>query len=251
MLRWILQRVVPLPRLTDFDRYLFIGPHPDDIEVGCAPTVARLTAMGKRVSFLILTDGSVGALDPALSGEPLAALRREEARASAALLGVTDVTFLPFLDGGQYDRRELERAMAAVIADRKPDVLFAPDPDVTSECHPDHLNAGRAAKTMLCMTGFLPLMRRLGIDSSHQVQAIALYYTARPNAYVNVRKTYGKRMEALACHKTQFDDAAKKQIAPYFLLRARCYGLRRFCGKADGYRALMATHAHCMPEMGE
>lgn len=250
MLGWILKRVVPVPRLTGFDRYLFVGPHPDDIEVGCAPTVAGLTAMGKQVSFLIVTDGSVGAIDPALHGEKLAALRREEALASARLLGVTDVTFLPFLDGGQYAQQELERAMAAVIADKRPDVVFAPDPDVTSECHPDHLMAGRAAKSLLCMTGFLPLMRRLGLETAHQIRAVALYYTARPNAYVPIQKTYGKRMEALACHKTQFDGAGRRQIAPYFRLRALSYGLRRCCGKADGYRVLSAAHGHCMPEMG-
>lgn len=250
MLRWILKRVIPVPRLTGFDRYLFVGPHPDDIEIGCAPTVAGLTKAGKQVSFLILTDGSVGALDPALSGPPLAAQRRQEALASARLLGVTDVTFLPFLDGGQYAQAELERAMAAVIAEKRPDVIFAPDPDVTSECHPDHLMAGRAAKTLLCMTGFLPLMRRLGLEQAHQVSAVALYYTARPNAYVPVRKTYGKRMEALACHKTQFDGVGRSGIAPYFLLRALFFGLRRCCGKADGYRVLSAVQAHCLPEMG-
>ena len=36
-----------------------MGPQPDDIEVGAGATVAKLTAAGKRVTFLVLTDGNV------------------------------------------------------------------------------------------------------------------------------------------------------------------------------------------------
>lgn len=38
----------PLPQLENYDRYLFIGPHPDDIEIGVGASVARLCAQGKE-----------------------------------------------------------------------------------------------------------------------------------------------------------------------------------------------------------
>ena len=44
-----LRFAVPLPKLLDFQRYLFIGPHPDDIEIGAGATAARLRSMGKEV----------------------------------------------------------------------------------------------------------------------------------------------------------------------------------------------------------
>ena len=47
----------PLPDLEAFDRYLFIGPHPDDIEVGAGATAAKLAAAGKTVCFLVCLDG--------------------------------------------------------------------------------------------------------------------------------------------------------------------------------------------------
>ena len=53
-----LKIAAPAPKVEEFSDYLFIGPHPDDIEIGCGATIARLTAAGKKVSFLILTDGS-------------------------------------------------------------------------------------------------------------------------------------------------------------------------------------------------
>ena len=50
----------PLPDLEGFERYLFVGPHPDDIEIGAGATVSRLASLGKKITFLICTDGRYG-----------------------------------------------------------------------------------------------------------------------------------------------------------------------------------------------
>ena len=74
--RIALKFAAPLPHLENFDRYLFIGPHPDDIEIGAGATVSRLTALGKQVSFLICTDGRFGDEYTALRGDALVRQRR-------------------------------------------------------------------------------------------------------------------------------------------------------------------------------
>ena len=61
--RLALGLAAPVPQVEAFDSYLFMGPHPDDIEVGAGATVAKLTAAGKRVTFLILTDGRDSFMD--------------------------------------------------------------------------------------------------------------------------------------------------------------------------------------------
>ena len=145
-----LRLAAPLPKPEQFQRYLFIGPHPDDIEIGAGATAAKLAAAGKEICFLVCTDGRFG-LTNAPAGttpEALISIRQEEARRSARMLGVTDLRFLGFSDGGFYDERELVRAIAKVIGDFQPDVIFAPDPDVTSECHRDHLLVGCSAKEL-------------------------------------------------------------------------------------------------------
>ncbi len=63
--RFALKLAAPIPNPESFRRYLFIGPHPDDIEIGAGATVAALTAAGKHVSFLICTDGRFG-LEPCM-----------------------------------------------------------------------------------------------------------------------------------------------------------------------------------------
>ena len=80
-----LRLAAPAPQVEAFDRYLFLGPHPDDIEIGAGATAAKLIAAGKQVCFLICTDGRFG-LEHAPTGtapEDLIALRQAEALSSA------------------------------------------------------------------------------------------------------------------------------------------------------------------------
>ena len=36
----VLHFAAPLPKIESFDRFLFLGPHPDDIEIGAGATAA-------------------------------------------------------------------------------------------------------------------------------------------------------------------------------------------------------------------
>ena len=249
----VLRFAAPIPRVESWERYLFIGPHPDDIEIGAGATAAKLAAAGKHVTFLICTDGRYG-LEHAPSGttpDALIELRKAEAIASAKALGVEDVRFLGLSDGGFYDTEELRRGIARVIGETQPQLIFAPDPDVRSECHADHKNVGEAAKRMAFFAPFPELAGRNGASPSN-VEAIAFYMTARPNAYVNTRGLMNRQLHAILFHKTQFtpDSSDYKSISLYLKLRAADFGLRALCGQAEGFRILGKTQMHCLPEAG-
>ena len=112
-LTWILKKfVVPIPKIDAFDEYLFIGPHPDDIEVGAGATVSRLVEMGKKVTYLIATDGCYGSQTADYNKAELIKTRQEESLAAAKVIGVNDVRFLPFSDCGIYDQNEITHAIA-------------------------------------------------------------------------------------------------------------------------------------------
>lgn len=248
-----LRFAAPVPRVEAFDRYLFIGPHPDDIEVGAGATAAKLSAAGKQVCFLICTDGRFG-LEHAPAGtapEELIELRKAEAVASAAALGVHDVRFLSFSDGGFYDFEELVRAAARIVGDFRPEMILSPDPDVSSECHVDHKNAGEAAKRLAFFAPFPELMARYGASAA-DVKALAFYMTAKPNRFVTVRGLLERQREAILCHRTQFpaDSEAFKSVCLYLKLRSLDFGLRSFRLQAEGFRVLGRTHMHCLPEAG-
>lgn len=253
LLRCILEVAAPAPKVEAYERYLFLGPHPDDIEVGAGATASKLAAAGKRVTFLICTDGRYG-LEHAPQGttpEQLIELRKAEALASARALGVTDVRFLDFSDGGFYDLEELVKAAARVVGEVKPQIIFAPDPDVTSECHVDHRRTGEASKRLAFFAPFPEVMARYGAKAA-PVQALAFYMTAHPNRFVGTRGLLRRQLDALLCHRTQFppDAEAYKSVALYLKLRSLDFGLRALRGRAEGFRVLGKTHMHCLPEAG-
>ena len=249
--RFALRFAAPVPKVEAFERYLFVGPHPDDIEIGAGATAAKLAAAGKDVCFLICTDGRYGEGNAPETGDALAALRREEAIRAAAVLGVHDVRFLDLSDGGFYDQTTLLEGMAKVIGDFAPEMILAPDPCVASEGHPDHLNVGNAARRLAMCAVHRGIMARYGAKDAH-VQAVAFYMTAKPNRFVRTAGFIKKQYKAVfECFPSQFppDDPAAKSIALYLRLRALDFGLRSLKGCAEGFRVLGALHMHCMPEM--
>ena len=254
MLRTILKVAVPLPNIETYQRFLFVGPHPDDIEIGAGATAAKLAAMGKEICFLVCLDGRFGDgnAPEGIRGEALVALRKQEAMASAAMLGVTDVRFLELSDGGFYEQTELVQKLARVVGDFQPDVILAPDPCVTSECHADHLNVGNAARQVAYFAPYGGIMAGYGAQAA-PVQALAYFMTAKPNRFVKTTGYLSQQLESVfRCHLCQFPEgcADAKSIPLYLKLRALGFGIRSGKGCAEGFRVLGVTHMHCFPEAG-
>ena len=250
--RLVLKYAAPVPQLCEYDTYLFVGPHPDDIEIGAGATVSKLVSLGKKVVFLICTDGRYGKDYTELSGEELIETRRKEAMLSASVLGVRDVRFLNLSDGGFYEFKDMLEGIAKVMGDVQPDVIFAPDPCVDSECHPDHLNTGNAVRRLACVAANPGIMGQYGAKTV-ALKALAYYMTARPNRYVCVNGHLAKQRKAIfECHLSQFPQTGGPgdSIVLYLKLRAAEFGMRSFKGQAEGFRVLGPVHMHCLPEAG-
>ena len=254
LIKPILKLAVPTPRIETYQRFLFVGPHPDDIEIGAGATAAKLAALGKDICFLVCLDGRFGDgnAPEGIRGDALVALRKQEAIASAAMLGVRDVRFLDLCDGGFYDRKDLVEKIARVAGDFQPDVMLAPDPDVTSECHADHRNVGAAVRQVAYFAPYGGIMAGYGAKAA-PVQALAYYMTAKPNRFVATRGYLKLQLKAIFdCHRSQFPEnsAEGNSIALYLKLRAADFGIRSAKGCAEGFRVLGVTHMHCFPEAG-
>jgi LmbE family N-acetylglucosaminyl deacetylase len=135
----------PMPE--DWQRALAVVAHPDDLEYGGAGAVARWTAAGRTVSYLLATRGEAGidTLPPAQCGP----LREAEQRAAAAAVGVDVVEFLDHPDGLVEYGIPLRRDIADAIRRHRPELV------ITSNFHDrwpsgqpnmaDHIALGRAA----------------------------------------------------------------------------------------------------------
>jgi LmbE family N-acetylglucosaminyl deacetylase len=113
-----------LPALPeDWQRCLAVAAHPDDIEYGTASAVARWTAQGKQVTYLLATRGEAGidGLDPAEA----APLREAEERAGAREVGVGVVEFLDHRDGVVEYGTALRRDITRAIRRHRPEVIVS------------------------------------------------------------------------------------------------------------------------------
>ncbi len=130
----------------DWQRAVVIVAHPDDIEYGVAAAVARWTAQGKDVRYVLATSGEAGiaGMPPAGAGP----LREAEERASAAVVGVREVEFLGYPDGRIEEGPGLRRDLAAAIRRHRPELVvlgyFGPTwaPGIVNSA--DHRAVGRA-----------------------------------------------------------------------------------------------------------
>lgn len=130
-------------------RVLVITAHPDDVDYGAGGSVATWTAAGIEVVYCIVTDGDAGGDDNTITRGEMAAIRREEQRKAAAVLGVTQVEFLGYPDGRVTASLELRRDLSRVIRRVKPTRVVTQSPlrDLRNMygSHPDHTATGEAA----------------------------------------------------------------------------------------------------------
>src|SRR5215211_2902239 len=107
----------PLPE--DWDRALAVVAHPDDMEYGAAAAVARWTAQGKWVGYVLVSAGEAGISD--LPPDEVAPLRRQEQVDSCAAVGVDAVEFLGHRDGTIEEGLALRAELAEALRRHRPD----------------------------------------------------------------------------------------------------------------------------------
>ncbi len=107
----------------DWNRALAVVAHPDDLEFGASAAVARWTAAGKVVAYVLATRGEAG-ID-AMSPEQCRVIRSAEQVASARVVGVQEVSFLDYPDGTLTYSLELRRDLARAIRSHRPEVLVS------------------------------------------------------------------------------------------------------------------------------
>lgn len=194
-----------------FARALVVVAHPDDAEFGAAGTIARWTAAGTDVRYVVCTDGASGSPDETMTRERLAALRQTEQRAAAAELGVTDVTFLGHADGYLQPTIAARRQVAAEIRRHRPEVVVTLDPDVRWSSsgyvnHPDHRAVGDLVLHSINPAASTRLYDLTLIDEGLEPWDVSeLWMTGFGDGsdLVDVTQTFDRKLAALRRHESQ------------------------------------------------
>ncbi|HLZ08632.1 MAG TPA: PIG-L deacetylase family protein [Chloroflexota bacterium] len=192
-------------------RVLVTAAHPDDPEFSCAATIAKWVAMGREVTYLLLTSGDKGSHDPAVRPGQIAGQREAEQRAAAAVLGVKDTIFLNYPDGTLENTMELRRRLSLVIRKVQPDIVVAIDPWRHYQLHPDHRAAGQAVLDAVwaAREWYIFPEQLLGDREPWRTREAWLYWAQEPDHWEDVTDTVQIRIDALRHHATQLSDREK------------------------------------------
>ena len=194
---------------------LGIAAHPDDLDVGAGGTLAHYASQGAEVHYLILTDGSKGSDDPAMTSEKLTKIRHIEQHAALEIIGGKTVTFLDYPDGELEVTMELKREIVKVIRTIKPDTVITMDPSVFYSAdkgiinHPDHRAAGQAV-----LDAVFPLARdrltfpKLATEGyePHKTSTLLLVNFNTANFSIDITNAIETKNKALQAHASQFGD---------------------------------------------
>ena len=190
----------------DWDRALAIVAHPDDMEYGAASAVARWTAQGKSITYLLVTRGEAGI--KSMAPDVVGPLRVAEQIASCAAVGVTDVQFLDHPDGLVEESMGLRRDLALAIRANRPDVILTMNHHESwgpgSWNHPDHRAVGRSILDAVGEASN-PWLHS-GDDASGSTEAwggvrfVAVNASTFPTHGVDIGDTMGAGIASLECH---------------------------------------------------
>jgi LmbE family N-acetylglucosaminyl deacetylase len=193
---------------------LVVAAHPDDIEFGCAGTVARWVSEGAHVTYALLTNGAAGSSDPEMTRRRLAELREAEQRAAAKVVGVEQVEFLGYEDGLLVPNLEVRKQVVRLIRRVRPEVVVTTDPTVRYFGeqyinHPDHRAAGEVTLDAVIPGSdtrlAYPELLEEGLEPVKLV-GVLLMMAVEPNLVVDIGDFVDTKMESLRCHVSQLGD---------------------------------------------
>ncbi|MGZ4159867.1 MAG: bacillithiol biosynthesis deacetylase BshB1 [Neobacillus sp.] len=185
---------------------LAFGAHADDVEIGMAGTIAKLTSLGKRIGICDLTAAE-------LSSNGTVELRKAEASFAAEIMGVAYRTSLAFPDRGLFLKEEYIRRIAAVIRKCKPQIVFAP---YFEDRHPDHGNCARLVEEAVFSAG-IRNYRAEKNEPAHRVAKVYFYMINGfhyPDFTIDVSRYMDKKIGALSAYKSQFEKTEESFDTP-------------------------------------
>jgi bacillithiol biosynthesis deacetylase BshB1 len=210
---------------------LAVGPHPDDVELFCGGTVARLVELGYSVGVVDLTRG-----ERATRGT--AEQRAREAAAAAAVLGLAFRDNLELPDTGITAAEPQVEAVVRALRHRRPELVLAP---WVEDRHPDHAAAAALVARAVFLAGVGGYAPEAGPRCApRQLLYYALRHHMVPTFVVDTSAVAERKARAIACYASQLaspgraDDAAGPPLIASPGARAAIDARDRYYGSLIG-----------------
>lgn len=182
-------------------RILVVAAHPDDEALGCGGALVRHAEEGAKIGVVFVTDG-----EGARAGAAKDAVRKREkdARRAGEILGIDDFEFVALPDN------QLDSLPLLDITQKIERAIGKFEPDVIYTHHGGDLNIDHRIVHQAVMTACRPLpgssVRQIyafEVASSTEWATPAIGEAFRPNRFVDISATLGRKVAALEAYRAE------------------------------------------------
>ena len=186
---------------------LAFGAHPDDIELGCAGTIALSVSQGKSVVAIDLTKGELGTRGSITK-------RLQEAEKASEILGIDTRENLEFKDGFFLNDETHQMAVIQKIRFFRPEIILC---NAIRDRHIDHEKGNKLVNDSCFLSGLskIKTFDESGIPQEAWRPKIVLEYIQwndiKPDIIVDISSFLDLKLNAVAAYSSQFHDPSSME----------------------------------------
>lgn len=210
---------------------LAVGPHPDDVELGCGGTLLKLLRHGHTAAVVDATRGEKGS-------RGTVADRDREAAAATARLGLQQRRNLGLPDTAVRASDEATRLLVAVLRELRPRLLLAP---ALQDLHPDHGGTAELCTRAHFFAGLRNFAPELG--APYRPRLLLRYpgnVPLEPLLCVDISDVAAEKAELIGCYASQLRGGTEGHLVQGTDLLGRARVRDQFWGMRIGVAAAEA-----------
>lgn len=189
---------------------LVFAAHPDDAELSCSGTIAKLSKAGKKVVIVDLTRGEMGT-------RGTVEIRQKESDEATKILGLTDRLQLDLGDTTFINNREMQLPLIQALRYYQPEIVLC---NAREDRHPDHGRGAEIQEDACFFSGLAKIETQWkGSQQSAWRPRLVLHYIQdrflKPDVVVDISSTWETKRESILAFKSQFFNPESTEADTY------------------------------------
>lgn len=178
---------------------LAFGAHPDDVELGCAGTIAKEISFGRKVAIIDLTEGELGTRGSV-------EIRYKESAKAAEILGISFRENLKMRDGFFKNDEEHQMEVIKMIRKYRPKIVLC---NAVDDRHIDHGKGAKLVSDACFLSGLKRIETVLDGEKQEAWRPSVVYHyiqwkDLKPDFVVDISGFMDKKVEAIMAYDSQF-----------------------------------------------
>lgn len=178
---------------------LAFGAHPDDVELGCAGTIAKEISFGRKVAIIDLTEGELGTRGSV-------EIRYKESAKAAEILGISFRENLKMRDGFFKNDEEHQMEVIKMIRKYRPKIVLC---NAVDDRHIDHGKGAKLVSDACFLSGLKRIETVLDGEKQEAWRPNVVYHyiqwkDLKPDFVVDISGFMDKKVEAIMAYDSQF-----------------------------------------------